>query len=153
MRTGLFIPYIFIVEYAEASRLTSVSFYVLSVMNGGATIGRIVPAIISDIYGRFNLLVTVTSLAGISCLALWIPATVTATAMSSTRDAALVIAFGIVYGIFSGAFISLVNPCVFQISERGQEGSRMGALNSLVAIPYVLLLFLLVVLEFYILSS
>lgn len=137
-KKGLFIPYIFIVEYTSASHLTSVSFYILSAMNGGATLGRIGPAIVSDVYGRFNLLVTVTTLAGTSCLALWLPAAVTAAAIAATNGAALIIAFAVIYGLFSGAFISLINPCVFQMSERGQEGTRMGALNSLVAVPYAI---------------
>ena len=100
-------------------------------MNGGGAIGRVVPAIISDIYGRFNLLFTSALFAGVSCFALWLPASLG----TSSDDTAMIVAFGVVYGIFSGAFISLVNPCIFQISERGQEGTRMGALNSLVAVP------------------
>ena len=135
---GVFIPSIFIVEFAYSSHLKSVPFYILSVMNGAGTLGRILPAILSDLYGRFNLIIMTTLLAGVSCLALWLPVATIATGPNdgvSSEEVILVIAFGVTYGLFSGGFVSLVNPCMLQISPRGQEGTRSGALNTFLAVP------------------
>ena len=106
-------------------------------MNASGTVGRIVPAILSDIYGRFNLLIMCSLLAGVGCLAFWLPATymTAAPVPDAPTGTALVITFGVVYGMFSGAVVSLVGPCVVQISKRGEEGTQMGIMNSFLSVP------------------
>ncbi|KAG0701895.1 MFS general substrate transporter [Suillus ampliporus] len=124
---GIFTPFFYIVSYAEDRALGSeqTAFYVLSVMNAGGVFGRIVPAILSDKIGRFNLLMPAAFLAGLSCLIFWM--------LAKTMIA--VMAFAAVYGFLSGAFISVVTPCVAQISDISEIGSRMGALYTLISIP------------------
>ncbi|EPQ54896.1 monocarboxylate permease [Gloeophyllum trabeum ATCC 11539] len=127
---GIFIPYFYIVSYSAAhavsvTRGISRSFYLLSIMNAGGVLGRIAPAYLSDAVGRFNLLVPSALLSGVLCLALWTTA--------ETRGA--LVAFAFLYGFFSGAFISGINPCVAQISEMSQVGTRIGMLYTLVSLP------------------
>ena len=124
---GIFTPFFYITSYAEDRALVSreTAFYVLSVMNAGGVFGRIVPAILSDKIGRFNLLIPTAFLAGLSCLTFWM--------FSKTPIA--VIVFAVVYGFLSGAFISVVTPCVAQISEISEIGSRLGALYTLISVP------------------
>jgi hypothetical protein len=43
--------------------------------------------------------------------------------------------FAAVYGFFSGAFISLITPCVAQISDISQIGTRIGMLYSIISVP------------------
>ncbi|KAG1899670.1 MFS general substrate transporter [Suillus fuscotomentosus] len=124
---GIFTPFFYIVNYAEDRALVSqnIGFYVLSVMNAGGVFGRIVPAILSDKMGRYNLLMPTSFLAGLSCLVFWM--------LAKTMIA--VMGFAAVYGFLSGAFISVITPCVAQISDINEIGSRIGALYTLISIP------------------
>lgn len=124
---GIFTPFFYIVSYAEDRALVSqnTAFYVLSVMNAGGVFGRIVPAILSDKIGRFNLLMPTSFLAGLSCLIFWM--------LAKTMIA--VMGFAAVYGFLSGAFISVITPCVAQISDISEIGSRIGALYTLISVP------------------
>ncbi|CAA7266083.1 unnamed protein product [Cyclocybe aegerita] len=123
---GLFIPFFYVVEHARHLGVSEhMCFYVLAVMNAGGVLGRIAPAYLSDSIGRYNLLTPAAFLSGLACLTLWLNAHTLATLM----------AFSAVYGFFSGAFISLVNPCVVQISEIGQIGARIGMLYSIISFP------------------
>lgn len=124
---GIFTPFFYIVSYVEDRALVSqnTAFYVLSVMNAGGVFGRIVPAILSDKIGRFNLLIPTSFLAGLSCLVFWM--------LAKTMIA--VMGFAAVYGFLSGAFISVITPCVAQISDINEIGSRIGALYTLISVP------------------
>lgn len=124
---GIFTPFFYIVCYAEDRALVSqhTAVYVLSVMNAGGVFGRIVPAILSDKMGRFNLLIPASFLAGLSCLIFWM--------LAKTMTA--VMGFAAVYGFLSGAFISVITPCVAQISDIDEIGTRIGALYTLISVP------------------
>ncbi|TDL18312.1 MFS general substrate transporter [Rickenella mellea] len=123
---GLFIPYFYIVDYAQAQSIPpSLAFYILSIMNAGSFVGRIAPSYLSDHFGHFNLLITAALLSGICCTAFWLCA----------KRLPAIVAFSALYGCFSGAFISLVNLCVFEISHVADMGSRMGLLYSMIAAP------------------
>lgn len=123
---GLFIPFFYAVEYAKYLSIPDhTAFYVLAVMNGGAVLGRIAPAYLSDSVGRFNLLIPSAFLAGLSCIVIWLFA----------KSLASVMAFSAIYGFFSGAFVSLVTPCVAQISHIEQIGTRIGMLYSIMSFP------------------
>ena len=124
---GLFIPYIYIIEFSISKGISSTTaFYTLSVMNGAGFFGRLLPTYLSDLCGRFNLLIPSAFLSGLLCCCLW---------PFCDEDLVKIMAFSAVYGLFSSAFISLVNPCVAQISQPGQFGTRMGALYSLISLP------------------
>jgi len=124
---GIFTPFFYITSYTEDRAIVSdtTACYILSAMNAGGVLGRIVPAILSDKIGRFNLLIPTGFLAGLSCLTLWMLA----------KTPIAVIVFAVVYGFLSGAFISVITPCVAQISDIGEIGSRMGALYTLISVP------------------
>ncbi|KIJ60310.1 hypothetical protein HYDPIDRAFT_99022 [Hydnomerulius pinastri MD-312] len=123
---GIFTPYFYISDYAESINIPSnTAFYILSLMNAGGVIGRIAPAWLSDKIGRFNLLCPSAFLAGLSCLVLWM----------FGRNLAAMAIFATIYGFLSGAFVSVVTPCVAQISEIGEIGTRIGALYTFISIP------------------
>ena len=113
-------------EYAKYLSIPDhMAFYVLAVMNAGGVLGRIAPAYLSDKIGRFNLLVPSAFLSGISCLIFWFLAI---TLLS-------VLLFSVLYGFLSGSFVSVINPCVAQISEMSQMGTRTGMLYSIISFP------------------
>ncbi|KAG5641469.1 hypothetical protein DXG03_005121 [Asterophora parasitica] len=124
--TSLFIPFFYIVEYARHLSLPSQQlFYVLAVMNAGGVSGRIAPAYLSDFLGRFNLLTPSAFFAGLSCLVFW----------TFAKSLASLMVFAATYGFFSGAFISVLTPCVAQISDIRQIGIRIGMLYTIISFP------------------
>ncbi|KAF7422249.1 hypothetical protein PC9H_010405 [Pleurotus ostreatus] len=126
---GLFIPFFYLAEFAHAIGIsTHLSFYVLAVLNGGGVLGRIAPAYLSDALGRFNLLAPSAFLAGLSCVSIWL----------FTHEIIALMFFAAVYGFFSGAFISLITPCVAQISEMNEIGTRIGTLYTVISFPSLL---------------
>ncbi|KAJ7130716.1 major facilitator superfamily domain-containing protein [Mycena filopes] len=123
---GLFIPFFFIVDYAHDLAISSHNIsIVLAVMNAGGVIGRIAPAYLSDTIGRFNLLVPAAFLSGLLCVVFWLFA----------RSIVPLMLFAAAYGFSSGAFISVITPCVAQISDIRQIGSRIGILYSIISFP------------------
>ncbi|RPD56735.1 MFS general substrate transporter [Lentinus tigrinus ALCF2SS1-7] len=124
---GLFIPFFYIADYAEAQGLSAnTAFYILSAMNGGGIVGRLAPPLISDVVGRFNVITPCAFLLGLSALVFWIFA----------KSLVSILLFAILYGFLSGAFIAMLIPCVAQISE-GEKlkeiGTRIGMLYSMVS--------------------
>ncbi len=103
----------------------STAFYVLAVLNAGGIIGRILPATLSDIFGRYNLLVPCAFLAGLSTLLFW----------SFANSLAVIMLYAVVYGFFSGAFNALIVPCIAQISDIREIGMRIGMLYSILSFP------------------
>ncbi|KAI0076206.1 MFS general substrate transporter [Panus rudis PR-1116 ss-1] len=123
---GLFIPNFYIVSYAtEHSMSSSMSFTVLAVLNAGGILGRVAPPYISDILGRFNMIIPSAFLAGFCTLVFWMFA----------QTEVEIILYAILYGIFSGAFNALVIPCIGQISDIRVIGLRIGLAYTIIAFP------------------
>ncbi|KAG6375940.1 MFS general substrate transporter [Boletus reticuloceps] len=125
---GMFTPYFYISDYAQSRHMSSkAAFCVLSIMNAGSVFGRIAPAWLSDKIGRFNLLCPCAFLSGLTCLVFWM----------FGEGPISIIVFAALYGFLSGAVISVVNPCVSQISHMREIGTRIGALYTLISVPCV----------------
>ena len=73
------------------------TFYLLAIMNGSSTIGRLSSSYLCDHFGALNVHATVTFIASLLVLVLWSTA-------DSVKSA---IAFVVTFGIFSGAVIGL----------------------------------------------
>lgn len=124
----MFTPYFYIADYTESLHVPSnAAFCVLSAMNAGGVIGRVAPAWLSDKIGRFNLLCPSAFLSGLSCLVFWM----------FGKDLIAITIFAVLFGLLSGAFISVVTPCVAQISDIQEIGTRIGALYTLISVPWV----------------
>ena len=112
---GLFTPFTFLTTYAISYGVEeNLSFYLISIMNAASIVGRILPGILADKVGPYNIQVLFTSVMAISILAYWTP---------STSEAAI-ITFGLFYGFVSGAFISLFAVCCATISPIKRIGGR-----------------------------
>ncbi|KAH8082425.1 MFS general substrate transporter [Cristinia sonorae] len=123
---GLFIPNFYIVSYAtERGVPSSLAFSVLAVMNGSSILGRLAPPYLSDVLGRFNMLVPSAFFAGLFTMVLWTFARTTAETML----------YAVIYGFFSGAFNALVIPCIAQISDIREIGVRIGMLYTIISFP------------------
>ena len=85
----------------------------------------VAPSALSDSLGRFNILVPCAFLTGLSMLVFWPFAT----------NLVAIMLFAAVYGFFSGAFNALIIPCIVQISDIREIGTRVGILYSIISFP------------------
>ncbi|KAF2762425.1 monocarboxylate permease-like protein [Pseudovirgaria hyperparasitica] len=128
---GGFIPFTFIIVQARAQGMsTGLAGYLVSILNGASTFGRIIPAHFGDIIGVFNIMIALTSLGAVSCIALWLPSTV----MESGQTNALIIIFTIFYGFASGCVFSIIPAMIAKISPDVRKlGVRTGSLYAVSA--------------------
>lgn len=114
LELGLFIPVTFIVSYATAHQQDATSSYILlTLLNAGSVVGRLVPGQLSDKLGRFNIIITTIALTAISILGLWLP---------SGDNKQVLIGFAILFGFASGSNLSLSAVCVGQLCEAKDFG-------------------------------
>lgn len=105
---GFFLPITFIVRDASANGMSlSMSRYLVSLLNAGSFLGRTVPGLIRDKFGRINTMILMCLCTTILVLALWIP----------TSSAPAFIVFSVLIGISTGAGISLPPAIIAQISD------------------------------------
>ncbi|KAI0433204.1 monocarboxylate permease-like protein [Xylaria sp. FL1042] len=116
---GLYLPFNYLNIQAQQQGVNPTLIpYILPIVNAVSIPGRIIPGILADRIGRFNMMILIAALSGVVTLALWVPGNTTATTL----------AFGAVYGFTSGAFISLAPAVIAQISDLRQIGARSGVL-------------------------
>ena len=74
-------------------------------------------------------MIMVATMSGISILAIWLP-------IFYNPSNAGIIAFGVVYGVASGGFVSLMSPCVVSLCDGRLEelGPKLGAFMLVIAI-------------------
>jgi MFS family permease len=87
-------------------------------LNAASLFGRLFGGILSDKFGRFNIFIIMCLVAGVLVFALWIPA---------SSNAATII-FAIIFGLASGAYVSISPALIAQISPLKEIGYRTGLL-------------------------
>ncbi|EXF75530.1 major facilitator superfamily transporter [Colletotrichum fioriniae PJ7] len=114
---GMFLPFNFVILQARAQGMDeNLVIYLLPIMNAVSILGRIIPGIVADKVGRYNVMICITFISAVFCLCLWIPG----------KSNAAIIVFLIIFGFSSGGFISLGPACIAQISDIRQIGVRTG---------------------------
>ncbi|KAM3066980.1 hypothetical protein ACMFMF_010029 [Clarireedia jacksonii] len=122
---GFFVPINCIpVQALSASMNVNLAQYLLPILNAGSFFGRLLAGILGDKIGRHNIFIVVCYLSGIWILALWLP---------DSSNAAL-IAFAILFGLFSDAYVSLITPLVMQISPMKRLVFRTGIIIFVAAV-------------------
>ncbi|KAI7284037.1 MFS general substrate transporter [Hortaea werneckii] len=93
------------------------TFYLLAIMNGSSTLGRLSSSYLCDLFGALNVHAVVTFVASMLCLVLW--------TLAKTVPAA--IAFVVTFGVFSGAVIGLPPASMAYLLGPNQEAqARLG---------------------------
>ncbi|OQO10511.1 hypothetical protein B0A48_03808 [Cryoendolithus antarcticus] len=115
---GLYVLFFYIQSYALQTHITNdnLSFYLLSIINAASVFGRIIPNYIADFTGPMNMILPCSFMAGILTLCL-----------IATHTIAPLIVICVLYGFFSGTFVSLP-PTIFVAltKNRAVIGTRMG---------------------------
>lgn len=123
---GLYTPFFYGQYYAIQEHITeeNLAFYLLSILNSASVFGRIIPNFIADYMGPMNMIIPCVTISGILVLCL-----------IAVKSVPAIIVFNILYGFFSGAFVSLPPTILVHLSpNRGLIGTRMGMCFMIVAI-------------------
>lgn len=114
MEYGVLVPLTYVVSYAADHGLDPGESYVLpALLNAGSVVGRAVPGLLADRWGRFNMIILTVALCAVSILALWLPA---------GGSKAVLVVFTIVLGFASGGNVSLLPVCVGQLCDSRDYG-------------------------------
>ena len=123
---GLYVPFFYIQYFSVSTGVTdnNLGFYLLAILNTASVAGRIVPNFVADKTGPFNMIVPCGFAAGVIIFGL-----------IGTHSVAAIIVISILYGFFSGTFVSLPPACFVLLSpNRGLIGTRMGMGFAVIAI-------------------
>ncbi|KAK0615269.1 major facilitator superfamily domain-containing protein [Bombardia bombarda] len=114
---GIWVPFFFIQTYAiEHGIDSSFAFYLLTILNAGSVFGRVVPNYFADKIGPLNIMIIACFVSSLLSFC-WI----------AVNSKAGIIVFCILYGFFSGSFVSLPAPTIASLSPNmSVVGARMG---------------------------
>lgn len=130
---GLFTPLFFLPTYAANSRHMNETMagYLLAILNGASTFGRVIPGIFADKYGRFNVYCFGTIATGIVICFFNFP--------ESTGS---LVAYSIIIGFTSGTIISGASTALASCCKNVQDigtysglGFAIGSLGGLIGPP------------------
>ncbi|KAJ6256539.1 hypothetical protein Dda_8401 [Drechslerella dactyloides] len=124
---GLYMPFFYIEIWAKRMGLDKnglETFYLVSILNGASTFGRVVPNFFADRIGSINMQIPAMIVSGVLILC-WLPMTTFAS----------MLVFVVLYGFFSGVFISLPPASVASITpDVTYFGVRMGMMFSIASV-------------------
>ncbi|GAB1211003.1 hypothetical protein ATERTT37_000113 [Aspergillus terreus] len=115
---SLNIPFFYIQYFSIQQGIASgdLAFYLLSIITTGSVFGRVFPNFFANRVGPFNIISACTIVCGGLMFAL-----------INLSGLAGIIVIALLYGFFSGAFVSLPPTCFVKLSpDRGLIGTRMG---------------------------
>ncbi|KAF4829651.1 putative transporter MCH4 [Colletotrichum tropicale] len=114
MEWGLFVPITYIISYAASTQKSTVhSYTILSILNAGSAIGRFLPGLAADKYGRFNVILITIAMCFITVFGLWLP---------SKGSQTMLLAFVALFGFASGSNLGLVPVCLGQLCDARDYG-------------------------------
>ena len=105
-------------------KVTLSTYWLLSIMNGCSTFGRLSSAWLCDKCGALNVHMTVTTVSSILCLFLW----------TFANSLAPALVFAILFGAFSGSVIGL--PAASMAAILGPEPDRQARLGQWTGMMY-----------------
>lgn len=115
---GLYVPFFYIQLYSIQHGITSEEFspYLVTILNAGSVVGRLLPNYLADRFGSINMLIMVNLAAAILAFA-WM----------GIKSSAGLIVFAALYGAFSGGVVSITPSAIVPYCpDLGVLGTRMG---------------------------
>ncbi|KAF5642281.1 monocarboxylate transporter 2 [Fusarium tjaetaba] len=121
---AVLVPPAYMTTYSSFHGLKDLSPNILAILNSASTLGRCLPGIVADKFGRFNVMIICATLSTLSIFCLWLQA---------RSNAAVVISFAVTYGFFSGTAFSLTPVCVAQLCKTEEYATRYGTAYGVVS--------------------
>ncbi|MCJ1404982.1 hypothetical protein MMC11_008208 [Xylographa trunciseda] len=117
MLLGFFVPFFYLPVYAvEHGMDKELASYLLAILNAASFFGRVIPGILADKIGRYNMFWAAGICTGILIFC-W----------PQISTSAEIIAFAALYGFFSGAIISSMALCLLSCTDNPKNmGTYMG---------------------------
>jgi MFS family permease len=125
----------YIQPYAISKGITdeNLGFYLLPILNTASIAGRIVPNIITDLVGPLNVLIPASLITGFLAF-VWI----------GVKNLPGVLVFAILYGFFSGGFVSLPPVALITLSpDHRKLGTRLVRYLTVILFPHSVIPFVL----------
>ncbi|KAJ4028475.1 hypothetical protein NW752_000733 [Fusarium irregulare] len=107
-------------------------FTLLAIIGSTSTLGRIIPGIIGDKYGHFNILLVMAVFTIVFMGALLVP--------FGTKSAAALYAWSALWGFGSGSFLSITPVCMGKTCEAKDYGRYYGMMNFVTAFALLIAL-------------
>ena len=103
--------------YAKTEQISpNITFYLLAIINAGSFFGRIISNYLADYLGNLNLMVFTCTIAGFLAFSVF-----------GAGSAAGSIIVSLIYGFFSGGYVSLIGASLISMATHPSEvGIRMG---------------------------
>ncbi|PQE06040.1 MFS monocarboxylate transporter protein [Rutstroemia sp. NJR-2017a BBW] len=129
---GLFTPFFFITSWTESLGLDSdFAFYTISIINGASLFGRILPGILADRIGPYNIAILAATISGLIC-----------TCLTKATTVAGISVLSLAYGFSSGTqFMSLTvedlgtkRVCASKLVPPSQFGVAMGSVMTFLSV-------------------
>ncbi|KAI0247525.1 major facilitator superfamily domain-containing protein [Lactifluus subvellereus] len=123
---GIYTPFFYITPYAlfETGASRTLAFYLVPILNAGSVFGRLVPNAFADRIGAINTLIPST----LACALLGL-------AWPAVRSTGSLVTFAVLYGFFSGSFVSLPPSAHASLSsDLSKIGTRLGMSFSIAGI-------------------
>ncbi|KAH8204593.1 hypothetical protein TruAng_001222 [Truncatella angustata] len=130
---GIYVVFFYVQLYAmdRAGMSPYLAFYLPALINAGSSLGRILPNFAADYVGTLNMQMVMAFASAVLSLAL-----------IAIRNVPGILGFCVLYGFFTGTFVSLPSPTVASLSpDLAALGSRLSmafitaALGSLIGSP------------------
>lgn len=115
---GAYIPFYHVTAYAigRTGASESLSFYLIAVINGCSAFGRLIPGILADKFGPFNMLIPLAFMSAILAFG-WM----------GIESVPGICIFSVLYGFATGGYVSLPTTCVAGLTKDLHEvGARVG---------------------------
>ncbi|KAI9456064.1 MFS general substrate transporter [Lactarius psammicola] len=115
---GLYNPFFYITSFAlsKTGASATLAFYFVPILNAASVLGRLAPTALADRVGTLNTIIPCTLICGVLVLA-W----------TAVRSTGTLIAFALLYGFFSGSFVSLPPSTLVSLSpDLSKVGTRIG---------------------------
>ncbi|KAG9074018.1 hypothetical protein FS749_014467, partial [Ceratobasidium sp. UAMH 11750] len=114
---GIWFPIFYIQLFAVVHDIDeNLAFYSLTILNAASIFGRTIPNLLADKFGIFNVIIPCSAIVGVLVFA-----------MFGVTSVGALIVFSILYGFFSGAFVSLISPMFVALARHMHEvGLRLG---------------------------
>jgi len=127
---ALFIPLTYISSYALSKGFSSTfATNLLSILNAGSVVGRVLPGWYADKIGPFNANMISVAATAVACFAVWLPA-------GHTKPG--IIIFALIFGFTSGSNITLIPVSIGRLCRTQNYGRYYATCYTLVSLAVLI---------------